>query len=90
VRQLAYIRVISPQCEAVSLKRLCQKYPGILYCPNQKQGVSDFAAMDGFHVKRVTKHKGNVQFVSEIGDPVPGENTLNRYDDVRHERHNEL
>ena len=46
--------------------------------------------MDGFHVKRVTEHKGNVQFASEIGDPVPGENTLNRYDDVRHERHNEL
>jgi hypothetical protein len=40
------------------------------------------STMDGFHVEGVTEDKGDVFLCAEIGDPVPGEDAFNRYNDI--------
>jgi len=42
--------------------------------------------MDGLHVQGMAQDKGNPLGGAKIGDPVPGEQTLNRDDHVRPER----
>jgi hypothetical protein len=42
--------------------------------------------MNGFHVKGMAQDEGNLVFVAEIGDPVPGEKALDADDNVWTER----
>ncbi len=41
-----------------------------------------FRAVDGPHVERVSEHKLDPFIGTQIGQPVPGEYTLDRYDQV--------
>jgi hypothetical protein len=34
--------------------------------------------MDGFHIEGMTEDEGNVALCAEVGDSVPGEDTLHR------------
>ena len=38
--------------------------------------VLRFAAVDGFHVKRMTQDKGDISLAAQVGQPVPGEDAL--------------
>jgi hypothetical protein len=36
--------------------------------------------VDGFHVKGMTQHQGHALLGTKIGEPIPGEDTLNGHD----------
>jgi hypothetical protein len=38
--------------------------------------------MNGFHIESMSQDKGDMFLGTEIGDPVPGEDALNGYNDV--------
>ena len=42
--------------------------------------VLGFAAVDGFHVQRVSEHEGDVLVPAHVGEPVPGEHALDADD----------
>jgi hypothetical protein len=42
--------------------------------------VFGFAAMDGFHIEGTTQDEGDVLVRTGVGEPVPGENTLDGHD----------
>jgi len=44
--------------------------------------VLGFPAVDGFHVQGVAEHEGGPFPTAQIGDPVPGEDTLHRHRDI--------
>ena len=44
--------------------------------------VLRFAAVNGFHVKRMPQNKGDTFTVAEIGQPVPGEDAFDGDDDI--------
>jgi hypothetical protein len=42
--------------------------------------VFGFAPVDGFHVEGMSQDEGNALFSTQVGQPIPGENTCNRHD----------
>ena len=44
--------------------------------------ILGFPVMDGFHVQSVAEHKGDPFPAAQIGDPVPGKDTLHRHRDI--------
>jgi hypothetical protein len=49
-----------------------------------------FASMDCFHVEGVAQDKRNVFLCAEVGNPIPGEDTLNGNDNIFSERSDRL
>jgi hypothetical protein len=44
--------------------------------------VLGFAAMNRFHIEGMPKHKGNPFLLTEVGEPVPREDTLYSHDQI--------
>jgi len=44
--------------------------------------VLGLPAVDGFHVQGVAEHEGDALSAAQIGDPIPGEDTLHCHRDI--------